>query len=151
MLTPRMKDVKRVAAVFLLVCFVSMGALAGHAYASETKEGDPSKLLILWTSGDKDVAYMVALIYPKVAKKTGMWDQIRIMIWGPSAKLLADDPAMIPLIKALKKEGVEILACKWCAEQYGVAKKLEALGVDVDFMGEPLTKMLKGDWKVLTF
>ena len=151
MLTPRMKDVKRVAAVFLLVCFVSMGALAGHAYASETKEGDPSKLLILWASGEKDVAYMVALIYPKVAKKSGWWDQIRIIIWGPSAKLLAEDPAMLPLIKTLQKEGVEILACKWCAEQYGVGKKLEEMGVKVDYMGEPLTEMLKSDWKVLTF
>jgi len=51
MLTPRMKDLKKMAAGFLLVIFISMGALAGHVYASETKGGDPSKLLILWASG----------------------------------------------------------------------------------------------------
>jgi len=99
----------------------------------------------------KDVAYMVALIYPKVAKKNGWWDQIRIIIWGPSARLLAEDPAMLPLIKTLQKEGVEILACRWCAEQYGVGKELEKMGVKVGYMGEPLTEMLKSDWKVLTF
>lgn len=145
------KNNLKTVACFLLISFILMGAIAAYLYASETKKGEPSKLLILWTSGDKDVAYMVALIYPKVAKKNGWWDQVRIIIWGPSARLVAEDPAMIPLIKALKKEGVEVLACKWCAEQYGVAKKLEALGVEVDFMGEPLTKMLKNDWKVLTF
>lgn len=37
------------------------------------------------------------------------------------------------------------------SKQKGVAKELEALGVEVDFMGGPLTKMLKNDWKVLTF
>lgn len=146
----RKNNLKMVAG-FLLVSFVLMGALAAHLYASETKKEGPSKLLILWTSGDKDVAYMVALIYPKVAKKNGWWDQVRIIIWGPSARLLAEDPAMLPLIKALEKEGVEILACKWCVEQYGVGKKLEAMGVKLDYMGEPLTKMLKSDWKVLTF
>jgi len=151
MRTLTIKRLKIVAASFLLGLFVCMGAIAGNAYASETKESGPSKLLILWASGDKDVAYMVALAYPKVAKQSGWWDQIRIVIWGPSAKLLAEDPAMLPLIKALQKEGVEIMACKWCAEQYGVGKKLEEMGVKVDFMGEPLTKMLKSDWKILTF
>ena len=125
--------------------------MAVNAFASETKGVEGSKLLILWTSGDKEVAYTVALIYPKVAKKSGWWDQIRIMIWGPSAKLLAEDPAMLPLIKDLQKEGIEIFACKWCAEQYGVGKKLEEMGVKVTYMGEPLTKMLKGDWKILNF
>jgi hypothetical protein len=151
MLTCRIRDLKRVAGVFLIFFFVSFGAFDGYACASETKGGEPSKLLILWASGDKDVAYMVALAYPKVAKQSGWWDQVRIIIWGPSAKLLAEDPAMLPLIKALQKEGVEILACKWCADQYGVGKKLEEMGVKVDFMGEPLTKMLKSDWKILTF
>lgn len=145
------KNKLKVVAYFLMASFILIGVVATNLYASEAKKEDPSKLLILWSSGDKDVAYMVALIYPKVAKKGGMWDRIRIIIWGPSAKLLADDPAMFPLIKTLQKEGVEILACRWCADQYGVSKKLEALGVRVDYMAEPLTKMLKSDWKVLTF
>lgn len=141
----------KVAAVLMLLVFLSVGITVNFASASEAKEGGPSKLLIVWSSGEKDVAYMVALIYPKVAKKNGWWDKIRIIIWGPSAKLLAEDPAMLPLIKTLQKEGVEILACKWCAEQYGVGMKLEEMGVRVDYMGKPLTEMLKNDWKVLTF
>jgi hypothetical protein len=128
-----------------------MSFMGKKAMASENKGKEPSKLLVLWSSGDKDVAYMVALTYPKVAKKNGWWDQVRIIIWGPSAKLLAEEPSMLPLIKALQKEGAEVLACKWCAEQYGVAKKLEEMGVTVEFMGKPLTKMLKENWKVLTF
>ncbi len=37
------------------------------------------------------------------------------------------------------------------AKNYGVVDALKGLGVDVKFMGEPLSQRLKGDWKVLTF
>ena len=47
--------------------------------------------------------------------------------------------------------GVEIVACKACADSYGVSEVLEGMGIDVKYMGQPLTEMLKGDWKVITF
>ena len=43
------------------------------------------------------------------------------------------------------------MACRACADSYDVAPQLRALGVDVKYMGRPLTDMLKGGWKVLTF
>lgn len=47
--------------------------------------------------------------------------------------------------------GVEVVACKACADSYGVSEVLEGMGIEVKFMGQPLTEMLKGDWKVITF
>ncbi len=47
--------------------------------------------------------------------------------------------------------GVEFVACKACADSYGVSEKLEALGIEVKYMGMPLTDMLKGDWVTVTF
>jgi hypothetical protein len=47
--------------------------------------------------------------------------------------------------------GVELLACKACADSYGVYPSLEALGIEVKYMGEPLTSYLKNDVKVITF
>jgi hypothetical protein len=38
-----------------------------------------------------------------------------------------------------------------CADRYEVTEDLRKLGVDVKYMGKPLTEMLKGGWKVLTF
>jgi len=51
----------------------------------------------------------------------------------------------------VKKAGVELLACKACADRYGVSKRLEELGINVIYMGEPLTGYLKSDYAVLTF
>jgi hypothetical protein len=44
-----------------------------------------------------------------------------------------------------------VQACVACADMYGVADKLREIGIDVKPMGKPLSEMLKGDWKVLTF
>ena len=51
----------------------------------------------------------------------------------------------------LKAAGVELLACKACADLYGVADKLRALGIEVIYMGRPLTELLKSGWTCLTF
>ncbi len=51
----------------------------------------------------------------------------------------------------MKEIGIELLACKACADRYGVSLKLEELGITVKYMGEPLTSMLKTDWVVMTF
>jgi hypothetical protein len=55
-------------------------------------------------------------------------------------------------VKAMMADGVVIKACKACADSYGVSDDLAALGIEVKYMGQPLTEMLKSDqWQVLTF
>jgi hypothetical protein len=110
------------------------------------------KLLIIWTSGDKDVALKMVFMYTLAAKQNKWWDSVRFLIWGPSSKLLSQDSQLQGELAKMKSAGVELLACKACADSYGVSAKLQSLGVDVKFMGSPLTGMLKsGEWKVMTF
>ena len=54
-------------------------------------------------------------------------------------------------VARMREEGVELVACKACADSYGVSEALEAFGVEVKYMGVPLSDMLKQDWKVVTF
>jgi hypothetical protein len=42
-------------------------------------------------------------------------------------------------------DGVVIEACKACSDSYGVSDQLSALGIDVKYMGTPLTEMLQSD------
>ncbi len=111
----------------------------------------PSKLMVLWTSGDREVALKMVFMYTFNAKKRGWWDEIRFVVWGPSSKLLSEDEELQKGIKEMMEAGVEVQACKACADMYGVSDKLAALGIDVKYMGVPLTDMLKGGWTNLTF
>lgn len=118
---------------------------------SLANDGESDKLLILFTSADEEVMTKMAGAYQMFAMQKEWWKETRFLIWGPSAKMIAESADAQEMIKNMKKAGVEILACKWCAEQYGVQDKIAELGAEVKYMGKDLTDMIKGDWHVLTF
>jgi hypothetical protein len=112
---------------------------------------DPAKIFVLWTSGDREVALKMVFMYTYNAKKYKWWDTIRFIVWGPSSKLLAEDIELQDGIKKMKEEGVELYACKACADLYGVSDKLAELGITVKYIGKDLTDLIKSGWHQLTF
>jgi hypothetical protein len=116
-----------------------------------TDQESPSRLAVLWTSGDREVALKVTFMYTLNAKARGWFDEVTLIVWGPSSNLLAHDSELQDQVRAMGEAGVELVACRACADSYGVSEDLEALGIEVKYMGVPLTEMLKGDWEVLTF
>ena len=109
-------------------------------------------LAVLWTSGDSAVAHKVCFMYTHNAKKQGWFGRVQLIVWGPSSKLLSEDSELQAAVKSMMADGVEVKACKACADSYGISDRLASLGIDVKYMGIPLTRMLKSsEWKVLTF
>lgn len=123
----------------------------GNSVSIAGTEKQVERLGVVWTSGDKDVAERVCFMYVHNAKKAKWFDEVEMIVWGPSAKLLSEDAALQKYVKKMLSDGVKIKACKACADSYGVSKMLSELGIEVKYMGKPLSDMLKGDWKVLTF
>ena len=110
-----------------------------------------TKLLVIWSSEDREVALKTAFMYTYNAKVNGWWDHIQLCVWGPSAKMLLRDYVLKNEIMKIRDAGVELTACKACTDQYGLTAALENLGIDVKYMGIPLTEMLKDGWAVLTY
>lgn len=115
------------------------------------REHMTNKLLIVWTSSDIEVAKKMVLLYASVILPRGYWDEATIMIWGPSAKLLAESEELQERVKLVKDTGVNFNACVVCTDDYGVSDKLKSLGVELIHTGEMLTEALQSDWKVITF
>ena len=91
-------------------------------------------------------------MYAHNSKRKGWWKQVKLVVWGPSAALMAKDESIQSSIGPMKTDGLILQACRACADMHGATEKLEALGIEVIYMGEPLTEMLKSDeWAVLTF
>jgi hypothetical protein len=109
------------------------------------------KLHVLWTTGERDVALRMIFIYLMDAKAMGWWDEIHLIVWGPSARLLAEDRLIQREVDFLMQSGIEVEACEGCTEAYGVTDKIRSLGINVRFMGEPLTQYLHSDDKLITF
>ena len=137
----------------LCIIAFTAGSLTRPAAATPEQEiaTESSKLGVVWTSGDRDVALKMVFMYTSNAKRRGWFDDVRLVVWGPSAKLLTQDEELQQEVARMKEEGVELVACKACADSYGVSEELERLGVEVKYMGVPLSDMLKEDWNVVTF
>jgi len=108
------------------------------------------RLCILWTSADREVALHMAFMYALNATMRSWFDVVALIVWGPSAKLLAEDQELQYHVRKMIDVGVAVFACKACSDTYGVTAELSALGIDVKYMGAPMTEMLKCGWKTLT-
>ena len=127
-------------------------ALVNSVTAQNTKkmEDNSNKLAVLWTSGDPDVAEKMGFMYTYNAKKQGWFDEVVLIVWGPSAKLLSENKMLQDYVKKMQEAGVKVEACTACAKMYGVNQQLEDMGIDVKGMGVPLTQYLKEGWKTLS-
>ncbi len=135
----------------LLAAAVALGLALAPTGSDQDAAMDKTKLAVVWSSSDPEVAHKVCFMYTHNAKLRGWFDEVTLIVWGPSARLLTEDTALQEKIKAMAADGVTLEACLACADSYGVSDKLRALGVDVKYMGVPLSEMLQGNWKVLTF
>ena len=90
-------------------------------------------------------------IYLMDAKSMGWYDEIDLIIWGPSAKLVAEDPQVQKELDFIMQSGINVEACEGCTQAYGVTDMLRSLGINVRFMGEPLTQRLHSDDRLVTF
>jgi hypothetical protein len=136
----------------LVIVFITLwvALLPSHIIAQDSDKST-SKLAVLWTSGDPDVAHRVAFMYTHNAKKVGWFDDVTLIVWGPSQRILVGDKDLKAKIKAMQEDGIIIEACIACALSYGIVDDLKSLGISVRPMGQPLTEYLKSDWQVLTF
>jgi hypothetical protein len=134
--------------VALIVTAVSFMFI--HHEEAQSEKPANEKLVIIWSSADRDVALQMVFMYTYNSKKFGWWDDITLVVWGPSAKLLAEDEALQVHMKNMIDAGVVVKACKLCSDSYGVSVKLEKLGIIVKYMKE-LTDYIKEGRNILTF
>ena len=142
---------------FLMTIFLITSVVLAYpptkksATPSENQVSSKEKLVVLWTSGDADVAKKMVFMYTYNAKKQGWFKSVRLVVWGASTKLLSQDEQLQKYIGKMKEVGVELYACKACADMYGLSDLLTKLGIKVIYYGKPLTKHIKGDAKLVTF
>ena len=137
------------AVLILAIFFVASASVFAQ---TETKmEDNSNKLAVLWTSGDVDVAEKMCFMYTYNAKKQGWFDEVVLIVWGPSAKLLSENAKLQEKLKEMQEIGIRTEACVVCARMYGVDDDLREMGIDVKGMGGTLSDYLKNRYQILTF
>ena len=136
----------------IIVVIIMAWSFSNSINAQQTKVAGPSDtLVVLWSSGDPEVAEKACLMYAGAAKKYKWFDEVILVVWGPSEKLLSENSMIKEKVAVLQKTGIIVQACVACANMYGVTSDLKACEVDVRGMGAPLTKYLKRGYKVVSY
>ena len=120
--------------------------------AQEVKTNTASDtLVVVWSSGDPEVAMKACLMYAHAAKKYKWFNEVILIVWGPSEKLLAENATLKDKVAAMKKDGIIVEACVACSNMYNVTNELKVCQVDVKGMGVPLTRYLKRVYKIVSY
>ncbi len=109
-----------------------------------------NKLNILWVNDNPHTAHSMVFLYAINSITREWWEELDIIIWGATAKLVAEDESIQEKIKMAQHVGIKVRACITCAEMFGVADKLKSLDIEVIGMGVPLTEILKSEEKLIT-
>ena len=57
----------------------------------DVKPEDSGELFVLWTSGDRETALSMVFMYTHNSKLRGWWEDVTLIVWGASTKLLIQD------------------------------------------------------------
>ena len=107
-------------------------------------------LYVLWTNADPLTAEKMVFMYTINSLKKGWWNEITLIIWGATAKLAGENLSVQEKIREALEQGVEISACKACADQLGYTEILEQMGIEVKYWGEALTGLIKDEEHLIT-
>lgn len=107
-------------------------------------------LYVLWTNADPLTAEKMVFMYTTNSLIHGWWEEVTLIIWGATTKLVADNENIQKMLHDAKIAGVHITACKACADQLGVSEELKKLDIEIKYWGVALTEILKNDEKLLT-
>jgi hypothetical protein len=111
---------------------------------------ESNSLNILWTDANEETSQLFVLMYATNSMIQHAWDSVTVIIWGATARLVAQNAQIQESIRVAMNVGVKFSACVACARQLGVINTLEDLGIEVIPWGRPLTEILKGNEKLLT-
>ena len=100
-----------------------------------------SKLLVIVASGDREKV-LTALMYARNAIKNSWLDDVKVVFFGPSEKLAAEDMEVSAKAKEIAAIG-ESIACKAISDKQGVSDNLAKLGIKIEYVGTIISNLIK--------
>ena len=111
---------------------------------------EDKSLHILWTNSDIDTSLHMVMMYATNSMLRHWWDEVTVIIWGGTAKLVAENEMVQQKMKLAMQAGVKFSACVACASIFGVVDKLKGMDVEVIGWGQKLSEIMQQGGKVLS-
>ncbi len=113
------------------------------------------KLLVIISSGDEaQEKALTGMMYATNVKKNKWLEEVNVIFFGPSEKMIAKSHPDSPVGKSLKQlidQGITPIACRAVADRDNLTTDLTGLGLSVEFVGHIISSYIKKDYQVITF
>ena len=100
-----------------------------------------SKLLIIIATGEKEKA-QAGMMYTHNAIKYRWLDDIKVIFFGPSERLVAEDEDMAKRAQEIAKLS-ECVACKYISDKESLSGNLAKLGIKIEYVGPIISNLIK--------
>ena len=105
-----------------------------------------SKVLIWLASGDTD-KLRPGVLWAVNAQKNGWVDEVRVVVFGPSEQALLHDDELFEQVQQINGS----MYCRFVASNEQLVQPLEAKGANVIDVGEPIGRLIREGFEVITF
>jgi hypothetical protein len=100
-----------------------------------------SKLLVIIATSNREKA-IAGLMYTRNVLKYKWLDDVKVVLFGPSEKLVAHDNKVAWFVKEITNES-GCFACQAISDEEGVSEKLGEAGVKVEYVGTIVSNAIK--------
>lgn len=107
------------------------------------------KLLVLISTAEKEKA-LTGLLYSLNALKRNWYEDVKVYFMGPIEKLITQDQDIQEQMKALF-EFKPPVACKFVSEKENITEELEALGYQLEYIGQSMTDDINNGYIPMVF
>jgi|BEDMetMinimDraft_2_1075160.scaffolds.fasta_scaffold24764_1 hypothetical protein len=114
----------------------------------------PGKVVVLVSSGkDQKPKVLTALTLAAVGKQNKLFDDLRVIFFGPSEELVAErDPDVMKLLDQLNSAGEKPLACQVVAQSFGLTDALKTVtSIQLTMVGPVIAELAGRGYEFLTF
>lgn len=108
------------------------------------------KAKILWTTDNKETSLHMVCLYAHNALLKGWMDEVEVLVWGASQRLIAEDAQVRAKVEAMIQDGVKVIACLKCADTMEITAPLQTCGIDVYYTGELLSSWITSGETVIS-
>ena len=100
-----------------------------------------SKILVIIASSDRE-KILTALMYARNTMTYKWLEDVKVMFFGPSERLLVEDAEIAAEASSIADVG-EAIACKFLSDRDGTSEKIADMGVNVEYVGSMIADLLK--------
>ena len=109
------------------------------------------KLLVVWKSEHPVNIQKFIIPFTYNSKEQDWFETVELLVWGASQIAVKNNESYQQHVKTLVHNGINVYACKMCADDIDSTSVLLSLGVKVEYTGTYLAERLKSDeWEVIT-